>query len=268
MLEKTLKKAYFDAHFHWFFAKNNPENHIDDNFIICGCTCAHSIKEWKFQEEKRAELKLENEVFLSFGIHPQCCNQNTDLDELCVFMEKLASDKKLDAIGEMGFDFYTSEYKSNAVLQEKMFVFQLELALKYNLPVVIHCRKANEKLFEYSKSLKKLPFVLFHSFMGTAVEANSLINRGINAKFSFGKQMMNNNKKVIECVRELPLERLLFETDAPYQTLKNEKETYLVDIRTVYDAAWKIRQIDLPDLSFEEFYNQLSLPTRPAGKNR
>ncbi|MBO6101416.1 MAG: TatD family hydrolase, partial [Spirochaetaceae bacterium] len=87
---------------------------------------------------------------------------------------------------------------------EEMFKIKLELALKYDLPLVIHCRKANEKLFEYSKQLKKIRAVLFHSFMGTPIEANSLLNRGINGFFSFGKQVMNNNKKLIACVRYLP----------------------------------------------------------------
>lgn len=269
MLEKNEEKLYFDAHFHWFYAKSVPEKIENDDFCVSGISCAHFVQEWEFQENQRNKLMLQDKVFLSFGIHPQCVNQNTNLDELKSFLIMLAKDKKLDAVGEMGFDFFTQEFKNNAELQEEIFCFQLELAKEFNLPIVIHCRKANEKLFEYSKVLKKLPAVLFHSFMGTPIEAKSLLSRGINAYFSFGKQMLNNNKKVIACVKELPLERLLCETDAPFQTLKDEKETYLSDIKIVYDAAWKIKKEEISDLSFEDFCkkNYFNFPIRPAGKN-
>ena len=61
----------------------------------------------------------------------------------------------------------------------------MEIAIKNNLPVVIHCRKANHKLFKYKKQLSKLPEVLFHSFMGPSAEALSLLNSDINGYFSF-----------------------------------------------------------------------------------
>ena len=118
----------------------------------------------------------------------------------------------------------------------------MELALKYNKPLVVHCRKANHKLFEYSKQLKKLPEVLFHSFMGPPAEAESLLRHGINGYFSFGKQVLNGNKKVIACVRELPHERVLAETDAPFQTLKGEENTLLSDIKTINDEINKLKK--------------------------
>lgn len=133
-----------------------------------------------------------------------------------------------------------------------MFNIQLDLALQYNMPMVIHARKANHKLFEYSRQFKKLPAVLFHSFMGPAREAQSLIDHGINAYFSFGKQLMNNNKKVLDCAQNLPLKNLLLETDAPFQYLKGEKFTTLQDITKVYDAFIQLRKE-----SREEIFEQL-----------
>ena len=115
------------------------------------------------------------------------------------------------------------------------------MAIKNQLPIVVHCRKANEKLFEYKKQLKKVPSVLFHSFMGTPIEAKSLIKNDINCFFSFGKQIFNNNKKVIQCVKELPIENLLLETDAPYQFLKNETQTFRDEIINVYKGAFALR---------------------------
>lgn len=143
-----------------------------------------------------------------------------------------------------------------------MFNLQLDLALQYNMPMVIHARKANHKLFEYSRQFKKLPAVLFHSFMGPAREAQSLIDHGINAYFSFGKQLMNNNKKVLDCAKNLPLCVLLAETDAPFQYLKGEKFTPPSDIIKVYKTFEEIRPQDssLIEQTFKENFNNLFFP--------
>ena len=245
MLEKSLKKDEFDAHFHYSLAKNGSLE------TVKGCTCAHSVEEW----EKQCKLAKNNsDIKLAFGIHPESVDENEKfIGQLETYLEELAAEGKLDAIGEMGFDFFTDEFKSYAKKQEEVFNFELEIAAKYNLPVVIHCRKANEKLFEYSKNLKNLPAVLFHSFMGSSIEAQSLLNRGINGFFSFGKQVLNNNKKVIECVTTLPLNCLLCETDAPFQTLKGEEKTELSEIHRVYEAFLKLRKENE-----DTFYYQLS----------
>lgn len=142
-------------------------------------------------------------------------------------------------------------FKKERNEQEYVWNIQIELAIKYKLPVIVHCRKANDKLFEYSNQLKKIPAVLFHSFMGTTIEAKSLLNRNINAYFSFGKQVLNNNKKVIVCVNELPIDRLLCETDAPFQFLKGESKTFNSEIKKVYEYFWQSREKEVK--SFEEF---------------
>ena len=161
---------------------------------------------------------------LAYGLHPQNAG-NELIKKSADFLENLAENKKIIAIGEAGFDYFNDDFKSHKKVQDEIWNIQLDLALKYNLPLVVHCRKANEKLFEYSKKLSKLPEVLFHSFMGSPVEGKSLLRKGINGYFSFGKQIFNNNKKVIACVKELPEDRVLGETDAPYQFLKGEKYT-------------------------------------------
>ena len=199
-------------------------------------------------------------MYLSYGLHPQSAG-HIDVKANADFLENLLQKHKLHAIGEVGFDYFNEEFRAQAATQEEMFNLQLDLALQYNLPLIIHCRKANEKLFEYSKQLKKLPAVLFHSFMGMPNEAKSLLDRGINAYFSFGKQVMNNNKKVIACVRELPEQVLLTETDAPWQFLKGETHTAPEDIKKIFEAFCQIRQTapeQLAQTLKNNFYNLFS----------
>jgi len=244
-MEKILEKNnFFDAHFH---LADLPDFNELEVLKVYGCTSCHNENDFDKAAAFRKSAGPNSNLFISFGIHPQ----NPDSSFLS-FLEKLLTDNRIDAIGECGFDFFTEEYKARKELQISVFEYQLELALQYNKPMIIHCRKANEMIFSYSKSLKKLPSVLFHSFMGSYVEAESFLKRGINCYFSFGKQIFNNNRKVMEIVSKLSPERLLLETDAPYQTLKGEDFTKLQDIQKIYNGAFELRKEnyneDLPGL--------------------
>ena len=239
MLEKFSKKDkknLFDAHFHYAVCKGMGIEIPDFGEEISwqGISCAHSKEEFEIQKKAPAC------VIQAYGMHPQNA-ANEDIKDSTAFLEELLQNKEISFIGEAGFDFFNDEFKAAPALQEEIWNIQLELAIKYNTPLVIHCRKANHKLFEYSKQLRQVPEVLFHSFMGPPAEARSLLERGINAYFSFGKQVMNGNKKAIACVRELPEDRVLAETDAPFQTLKGEKYTKPEDIKLIIKEIQRLR---------------------------
>ncbi len=238
MLEKNAKKDkknLFDAHFHYAVCRElGIELPVfEDGSKWQGISCAHSKNEFEIQKTAPSS------VIQSYGLHPQNAAYE-NIRESAEYLESIIQKNLIAFIGEAGFDFFSEPFKNTADLQEKIWNIQLELALSYKLPLVIHCRKANHKLFEYSKQLRLLPEVLFHSFMGPPSEAASLLKKGINGYFSFGKQLLNGNKKVIACVKELPSERILAETDAPFQTLKGEKYTDLKDIIKVYDEITKL----------------------------
>ena len=239
MLEKFAKKnqnIFFDAHFHYPVCKELGIKLPDFGSRISwsGISCAHSKEEFEMQKDAPSC------VIQAYGMHPQNA-PNENIKESSAFLEEFLSKNLISFIGEAGFDYFTDEFKAAANLQEEIWNIQLELALKYDKGLVVHCRKANHKLFEYSKQLRRLPEVLFHSFMGPATEAQSLLEKGINGYFSFGKQLLNGNKKVISCVQELPEERVLAETDAPFQTLKGEKYTKLEDIKLIINEIHLLR---------------------------
>lgn len=234
MLEKNEKKLIFDAHFHYFNCKTLGICDFPENWS--GISCAHSIEEWEVQKNAG-----EN-VIQAYGIHPQSCGYS-DLDVNAVFLENLIVNKAIAAIGESGFDYFSEEFLQYSKEQEIAWNIQLDLALKYSLPLIIHARKANNKLFEYSKKLSKLPEVLFHSFMGPSSEAVSLLNKGINGYFSFGKQVFNNNKKVLDCIKNIPPERVLPETDAPFQFLKGEAFTKPSEIVKIASEIRRLQSI-------------------------
>ncbi len=158
-------------------------------------------------------------------------------------------------MGECGFDFWSEEFSANRARQEKAFYLQLELAALHKVSLVVHARKAMQEIFEAAAELKKVPAVIFHSFAGSPMDALSLLSKGINAYFSFGKPIINGAKKAVHCVRALPLDRLLFETDAPYQNLKGEKATSPAEIPEVYQAAFELRFAGSPYEARPSFYD-------------
>ena len=157
--------------------------------------------------------RYENYCFPMIGLHPTSVNENYH-SELDVVLRELKSDKKYVAIGEVGMDLYwdkTYEKEQVAVLSK-----QLEWALDFNLPVVIHCRDAFDSICEVLRKFSGSSLRgIFHSCTGTAAEAMYLMEHfdfllGINGIVTFKKSTIPDVLKVI------PLEKIVLETDSPY----------------------------------------------------
>jgi TatD DNase family protein len=88
--------------------------------------------------------------------------------------------------------------------------------------MILHIRRAMDKVFAYSRRLAALPAIVLHSYSGTAREGGDLLARKVPAFFSFGAAIMNGHKRAIEACATLPLSSLLSETDAPWQAPKGE----------------------------------------------
>ncbi|MGI5069550.1 TatD family hydrolase [Treponema pectinovorum] len=230
----------FDSHLHLVPSASIPDFSSCSNEKIeyYGITCAFSEEEFKKQNEMINSIPKDSNIFFykAFGIHPQWpdISQKNQL-------EKLLKEGKIDAIGECGFDFFTQEFKDTLLMQEECWKVQLEFAVEYEKPLIIHGRKCTNYFFRDVKLLKKVPKVIFHSWAGTYREALSLIEKNVDAYFSFGKPLINGKKSAIECVQKLPEKNILLETDSPYQALKGEKKTSLEDILRVYKKAFEIR---------------------------
>ncbi|MBP5174614.1 MAG: TatD family hydrolase [Treponema sp.] len=236
---------YCDAHIHAPFCVNLENAFPPADFLphYACCSCSHSKNEFFLQENLKriSSLKLVS----AFGVHPQ----NPD-PSLVDFLESLLRDGRLDAIGELGFDFFTEDFRSHRAEQEEVWEKCIDLALSYSLPVIVHNRKALDLMFRDYKKLAGLKSVVFHSFAFGSREALSLLDKGLNASFTFGKPLLKGAKKSIDCVANLPLEKILLETDAPFQTLRGETFTPASHISLVYDEAAKIRGLGLDELSF------------------
>lgn len=243
----------FDSHLHLSQCKDSFD--FSSSFDYSGASCAFSRDEFMLQKTLASQIESANphiHFFNLFAVHPQ----NPDVDELNTLQDLLEADL-IDGVGECGFDFFTDEFKKMERMQEVCWARQLELAIAFHKPLVIHGRKCTDRFFRDYKMLRKLPAVMFHSWAGTLNEARSLLERGVNAYFSFGKPLINGKKSAVECVKTLPLERIFLETDAPYQTLKGEEFTSPLQIIDVYNKTCELRGIAMDELT-ETLYESMS----------
>jgi len=153
--------------------------------------------------------------------------ENFDLD----FYRELGKSKKVVAIGECGLDFYRLQDgpEREGIMNKQIEVLQaqLDLATELNLPVVIHCREAFEKQYEILKAFidqKKIPRRgVIHCFTGSKKEAEAYIQLGFLISFTgiitFPPRKNENQVSLSplqQLVRDIPLESIMIETDAPY----------------------------------------------------
>ena len=126
-------------------------------------------------------------------------------------------------------------------MQQTVWDMQLRWAQEFQLPVVIHCRKALPLIFDSVPRLKKLPAIIFHGWGGSPQEASAFLKKGVNAYFSLGKAVLRGQKSVCAMAASFDSTRLLTETDAPYMRLKAEPYSHPRDIIAVTKQCAKLR---------------------------
>ncbi|XMO88230.1 TatD family hydrolase [Algibacter sp. AS12] len=150
-------------------------------------------------------------VFLMMGLHPTHVKDNY-IEELKHVEDNLAN-RHFYAVGEIGIDLYWD--KSTLEIQKEAFKYQIQLAKKHKLPIVIHCREAFNEIFEVLESEKGDDlFGIFHCFTGTLEQAHQAIS--YNMKLGVGGVATFKNGKIDQFLNEIPLEHIVLETDSPY----------------------------------------------------
>ena len=151
-------------------------------------------------------------IYAAVGVHPSDTEELND--ENIEVLRELSGDKKCVAIGEIGLDYYYPEPEKD--LQKKWFVRQLQLAREVDLPVVIHSRDAASDTMEILKNtpMGDNPGVV-HCFSYSKEIALECIKMGYYIGVG-GVLTFKNGRKLKETVEEIPIERIILETDCPY----------------------------------------------------
>ena len=184
-------------------------------------------------------------MYGALGIHPESANEYTqeDLD----FVEEHIKDNKIIAIGEIGLDYYW--VKDNKDKQKELFEYQLKLAEKYNIPVIVHSREATQDTIDILKKYKVKGII--HSFSGSYEVAQIYIKMGfllgINGVITF------KNCNLKDVIEKIDVSNIVLETDSPYLTPvpnrgKRNDPTKVMDI-AIFIAD--IKGISIEELSKE-----------------
>jgi TatD DNase family protein len=157
------------------------------------------------------EAKYPQQCIAMMGLHP--CYVKEYYEQELTIVEQWLSKRKFVAIGEIGLDFYWD--KTFTEQQHKAFEIQMQWAIDFNTPIVIHTRNAMGETIEAVKPfVKKGLRGAFHCFSGSYESAKQIIDMGFY--LGLGGVLTYKNAGVTEAIKEIPMEYLILETDAPY----------------------------------------------------
>ncbi|VEU59555.1 TatD family hydrolase [Mesomycoplasma neurolyticum] len=211
---KKNKKNLNDIHFHPFKEYyKNPTYEIEKSYEkglekIFFVSCS-----WKEIDEIESEIQKHNNLFPVFGIHPSNVKKE---DNFYLLEKKIHS--KVVAIGEIGLDYHHPKNPEKSI-QKWAFEQQLDVGLKFNLPIILHVREAFEDVYKIitKNKYKNLKFI-FHTYSGNLEWTKKLLNHK-NFYFSFsGVITYKKNVETRKLIRLIPNDKIFSETDAPYLT--------------------------------------------------
>jgi len=209
--------SWLDAHTHL----DGPELHADAELLLkraeqAGVRRMVLVNSEATRESFERTMALADpsapvQRFLSLGVHPHNASQYSEELERRLLLD--LKHPATVAFGEIGLDFYYNF--SPPEVQEPVFVRQLELAIQADLPIVIHCRDAYGRLADILSSRSQEWRGVIHCFTGNRQEAQRLLDLGFYISFA-GIVTFKTASTLREVAQNVPLSRMLIETDAPY----------------------------------------------------
>ncbi len=252
-----------DTHCHLNDAMfNNDIEQVVANFLSAGVNTAICVSYDLDSSILAADIADNYDcMYYAVGVHPDNLKDyNKEKLEEIIKVAKTKEPNKLVAIGEIGLDYFHN--KENKEQQKEVFVSQIELANKYCLPIVIHCREAYGDTLEILKQHAPFKYgAVMHCYGGSLEYANELLKLGIKMSFT-GTATFKNAKNVQEVVKNLPIGSFFFETDCPYLTPepnsgKRNEPKYVVDVARFVAMLRNVNYQELEqatDLTAKQFF--------------
>ncbi len=185
-------------------------------------------------------------IYAAVGVHPHDVENMTERD--IDILRELSCHEKVVAIGEIGLDYYyDADYKDK---QHIWFKRQLDLAREVSLPIIVHSRDAAQDTFDII-SASKVRSGVIHAYSGGVEMARDYINMGFYIGVG-GVITFKNAKRLVEVVKNIPLDRILLETDSPYLSPEPLRGTCnnSQNIKYIADKISEIKQIS-PEIVIE-----------------
>jgi TatD DNase family protein len=193
-----------------------------------------------FENMHKLKNRYPENIYLMTGLHPTDVKENykEELD----FVTKTLKNHNYVAIGEIGIDLYWDKFFLKQ--QQEAFRFQIRLAIKNDLPIVIHCREAFDEIFEIlnEENCETLRGV-FHCFTGDLDQANKAISLGF--LLGIGGVVTFKNGGVDKFLNQIDLKHIVLETDSPYLSPvpfrgKRNESSYIIYVLEKLSELYKI----------------------------
>ena len=188
-----------------------------------------------------------NEIYCTIGIHPNSTFTATK-NNILELEELIHLSKKIIGIGETGLDYYRDYDKK---LQFFYFEEQIKIAKKFNLPLVVHTRDAEDDTYSIIKQYSdiKSKFII-HCFSGSLEFAKKCVDLGCYISFS-GNITFKNANNIKNVCKEISLDRILIETDSPYLTPHpyRGKKNHPSNVKLVCEEIARIKNVDFKSVS-------------------
>ena len=246
----------FDSHAHYDDDSFNEDRikvieELKDNNIIGVLNCGSSFKG---ALDSVNLAKKYDFFYAAVGIHPEYAD--TVDENILQKIKDMASYSKVKAIGEIGLDYYHEDNPPKEV-QKEVFMKQMKLAMELSLPVVIHDRDAHKDTLDIMQMFPQVHGVV-HCFSGSVEFARECLKLSYYIGFT-GVVTFKNARKTLEVAKEVPIDKILVETDCPYMAPephrgKRNRSEYIEQI------IKKIAQVR--EISEEELNDQLILNTK------
>ncbi|MFV0275293.1 MAG: TatD family hydrolase [Bacilli bacterium] len=242
--------SFVDSHCHIYEDEIIIEEALKNNvniLISSGCDEKSNLKVLQLIE------KYDN-VYGCIGYHPSEVKNISDNN--LSLLKKQCDNPKIIAIGEIGLDYYYG--KENKFNQIKMFKKQLELATILKKPIVVHSRDAAKDTYDLLKEFKLTGSI--HCFSYGVDMAKQFVKLGYHLGIT-GVVTFKNSEKLKKVVKEIPLDKLLLETDSPYLTPipYRGKTNYPKYIPFIAKEIARIKQIDVEMVGFKTTKNIINL---------
>jgi len=265
---------FFDTHAHVGLVYDDPIEQI--RVILqakqAGVTRIISINNSLHDFKKEYNLlKSQKGIYHAVGVGPS--EVNTPGKDWIKTIEESAKLPRVIAIGETGLD-YEKQYGDKRS-QIELFITQLELAEKLNLPVIIHNRKAGKDIFEILQDRLPSKGAVFHCYSEDAAYARQCLDAGMNVYFSFaGNLTYRNARNLHETIMELKNmgaeDRILIETESPFMIpakYKDKKRTMPAYLPATAEFLADMLETDIESLSARLWTNSCKIFGIPEEKN-
>ena len=190
-------------------------------------------------------------VYATAGVHPHEA-KDAPPDYLQT-LEQMLRQERVAALGEIGLDYYYD--LSPRDVQKRVLAEQVELAVALDVPVIFHIRDAHGDMVDFFRSLRRLPAGIIHCFSGSPEIAREYVRMGFYISFA-GPLTFKKAPHLQQAAREIPMDRLLVETDSPYlapepvrgrrnepanvvYTLRKLAELRELPVEEMADITWK-----------------------------